>query len=270
MRFGVAPPNTGETGDPRFAAEAAAVAERSGWAGYFTWDALAVDDDPPPVFDPFIVLAAAAGATSTIRLGTCILVAGRYPAHLLAIRLATLDVLSGGRLILGVGLGDGDDSFRRFGVDGSPAARAERLDEALDIITRLWRGETVSHHSDHFDVERFRLAVGPIQRPRIPIWVGGDSAGALRRAARWDGWIGPDDDPLSKGVAELESVRASLRRAGAGDAFDIAWAATTDDTAAERASSLERSGASWWIEPVFGSAESVLERIRRGPPARST
>lgn len=189
MRFGVAPPNTGEIGDPRMAREAAALAEEAGWDGYFTWDALSLADDPPPVYDPFVVLAAAASATSSIRLGTCILVAARYPPHLLAMRLASLDVLSGGRMIVGVGLGDGGEVFSRFGGSGKAAARAQRLDEVLDIVTRLWAGEAVTHHSDHYQIDQFRLSARPVQQPRIPIWVGGDSPGALRRAARWDGWI---------------------------------------------------------------------------------
>lgn len=267
MKFAVAPPNTGDIGDPRFAAQAAALAEASGWDGYFSWDALSVADDPPPVFDPFVVLAAATAATSSIRIGTCILVAARYPPHLLAMRLATLDVLSEGRLILGVGLGDGGEVFRRFGEAGEASVRAVRLDETLDIMTRLWSGETVTHHSEHFAIDRFRLTQGPVQQPRIPIWVGGDSAGAMRRAARWDGWIGPDDDPMSKTADDVITTRDALTAAGAGSGFDIAWASSSFDHAAEaRVQDVSGSGATWWIEPLFGEGDAVLDRIRRGPP----
>ena len=262
----MAPPNTGETGDPRFAARAAAAAEYSGWDGYFTWDALPVADDPPAVFDPFVILAAAAAATSSIRLGTCILVAARYPPHLLAMRLATLDVLSEGRMTLGVGLGDGGEVFRRFGGSGRASVRAQRLDETLEIITRLWSGETVTHESEHFTIDRFTLTTRPVQQPRIPIWVGGDTPGALRRAARWDGWIGPDDSPLAKTTRDLEATKSALRAAGAPTELDIAWASVADDAQPERASLLESAGATWWIEPVFGTAEQVMDRIAVGPP----
>ena len=89
-----------------FAAELALAAEDAGWDGYFVWDGLVLKDDPPPVYDPFIILSSVASATTRIRIGTCILVPARYPPHLLAMRLASLDILSGGRLIVGVGLGD--------------------------------------------------------------------------------------------------------------------------------------------------------------------
>lgn len=266
MQFAVVPPNFGDVGDPRFVGDAAALAEQSGWDGFFTWDALLVSPEPPPVYDPFVVLAAAASATQSIRIGTCILVAARYPPHLLAMRLASLDVLSGGRLTVGVGLGDGGEIFRRFGESGRASDRAQRLDETLDIITRLWSGETVTHHTDNYHIDGYRLAAKPLQEPRIPIWVGGDSTGAISRAARWDGWIGPDNDPLSKTVDDLVAIRRSLREAGAGDDFDVAWASVNDDSASERAQALDANGATWWIEPVLGEPDAVLDRIRQGPP----
>ena len=169
-------------------------------------------------------------------------------------------------MIVGVGLGDGGEVFSRFGGSGEAAARAQRLDEVLDIITRLWAGEAVTHHSDHYQIDQFRLSARPVQQPRIPIWVGGDSPGALRRAARWDGWIGPDDDPLNKTATDLVATRAELAAAGAKPGFDVAWASVSDATAASRVVDLEGAGGTWWIEPLFGSADNTLARIRKGPP----
>lgn len=261
VRYAVVPPNWGEAGDPGFAAELGAAAEESGWDGYFTWDALPLSEAPPPVFDPFVILAAVASATENIRIGTCVLVPARYEPHLLAMRLASLDVLSQGRLTVGVGLGDGSAVFERFGRPGNPKVRAEQLDESLEIITRIWTGERLTHHGKHYTVDGYEASMRPVQTPRIPIWVGGDSKSALRRAARWDGWIGPDNDPTSKSIADLRRVRDALTILGADGSFDIAWAGqlTNRDDLAE-------GGATWWIEPMLGTSQEVLQRVRNGPP----
>jgi alkanesulfonate monooxygenase SsuD/methylene tetrahydromethanopterin reductase-like flavin-dependent oxidoreductase (luciferase family) len=84
VRFGIAPPNWGPSGDPRAAVELAVVAEQAGWDGYFSWDALIVASDPPPTYDPWTILSAVATATERIRIGTCIAVLARYKPHLVA------------------------------------------------------------------------------------------------------------------------------------------------------------------------------------------
>lgn len=266
IRFAVVPPNWSELGDPVFAAELAAAAEDSGWDGYFVWDGLVLSEDPPPVYDPFVILSSVASATTRIRIGTCILVPARYPPHLLAMRLASLDVLSEGRLIVGVGLGDGGEVFERFGESGDPAVRAEKLDEALQVITRLWAGERLEHHGRHYTVDGYRLSASPLQQPRIPIWVGGDSRAALRRAARWDGWIGPDNDPLSRTVDDLKTVRAQLDEMSDGRKVDLAWAAEPRPGVSDYAGALHQAGATWWIEPMIGSREDIMRRVESGPP----
>jgi alkanesulfonate monooxygenase SsuD/methylene tetrahydromethanopterin reductase-like flavin-dependent oxidoreductase (luciferase family) len=112
-------------------------------------------------------------------------------------------------LTLGVGIGDRGRQFEAFGEPGDARIRAERLDEALEVITRLWSGEEVNHHGKHYTVDGYALTALPLQRPRIPVWVGGDSPAAMRRAARWDGWIGPDDDPLSGTPEDVGGVRGA-------------------------------------------------------------
>jgi hypothetical protein len=94
LRFGIAPPNWGVFGNPHHAAELASVAERAGWHGYFTWDGLPVKDNPPPIYDPWVILASVAAATELIRIGTCVAVVPRYKPHLLAMRV--LQLLPGG------------------------------------------------------------------------------------------------------------------------------------------------------------------------------
>lgn len=266
MRFGVAPPNWGPTGDPVVAGELAKAAEDAGWDGYFTWDALIVSDDPPPVFDPFVILASVAAATERIRIGTCVLVPARYKPHLLAMRLASLDVLSGGRLTVGVGLGDGGASFEAFGESGDVSVRAERLDQTLELLDRLWSGETVTYHSDHYHLEGFTLNPLPIQKPRIPIWVGGDSPAALRRAARWDGWIGPDNDPMNKTLIDLKAVRSRINASAGGQKqVDVAWAGQTDTNGTVPVEDLTEAGATWWIEPLIGDLEDAFNTVKQGP-----
>lgn len=269
MRFGIAPPNWGPFGNPQDAIELASIAEKSGWHGYFTWDALAVRDDPPPTYDPWVILGAVATATKSIRIGTCVAVIPRYKPHLLAMTLASLDVLSGGRMTLGVGLGDWTrpQSFEKFGEVSDPRVRAEKLDEALGIITRLWSGDRLQHRGDHYIVDGFALSALPMQRPRIPIWVGGDSPPAMRRAARWDGWIGPDDDPEHSTPDNVPTVRRSLEEAGANmEAFDVAWGGVTTPDDGELVSAYGEAGVTWWIEILHGDRQQTLTRVKAGPP----
>ena len=176
----------------------------------------------------------------------------------------TLDLLSNGRLILGVGIGDGGASVEAFGDSGEARVRAEKLDESLEIITRLWSGDEVTHRGPHYVVEAFTLAAQPVQRPRIPIWVGGDSAPALRRAARWDGWIGPDKAPGQATLDQLNGVCNRLAVAGAAPNFDVAWAGNAGED--ESVADYGAAGATWWIVPAIGTRDQVLQQAAAGPP----
>jgi alkanesulfonate monooxygenase SsuD/methylene tetrahydromethanopterin reductase-like flavin-dependent oxidoreductase (luciferase family) len=271
MRFALAPANWGPFGHPAESARLAALAERSGWDGYLTWDSLITREDPPPVYDPWVILAAVAMATETLRIGTCIAVVPRYKPHLLAMTLASLDALSSGRMILGVGLGDWTQprSYQAFGETTDLEERAARLDEALEIITRLWAGTRVEHHGRHYLVDGFTLSGRPVQEPRIPIWVGGDKPGALRRAARWDGWVGPDNDPMASTPQDAMAVRRRLAEAGAGlGSFDIAWGGVTSPGDADLIEEYERAGVTWWVEILLGDSDSIRARVEAGPPTR--
>lgn len=267
MQFGITVSNAGAFGDPRAGIELAVAAEKAGWDGFFTWDALPARPEPPPAYDPWVILSSIAALTERIRIGTCITVVPRYRVHLLARTLATLDVLSEGRLIFGVGIGDGPSSFDAFGEQSDARVRAEKLDEALEIMTRLWTGEEVTHRGQHFVVEKFALTASPKQQPRIPIWVGGDSPGAMRRAASWDGWIGPSANPLAGTPEDAVVVRRRLSAEGAPPAnFDLAWAGTTSGSDDDRVVPYQRAGANWWIEVLFGSRDDVMRRVTAGPP----
>ncbi len=173
-------------GDARAAAEAAYQAEQAGWDGFFVWE---------PVWgvDAWVSLTAAAMRTSHIRLGTMLSPLSRMRPWKLASETATLDNLSGGRVILSVGLGAIDTGFAEFGEVTERRQRAELLDEGLDILTGLWRGQPFNYSGKHYTVREtnFYPPPPPIQQPRIPIWVVGawphpkslDACPALRRTA---------------------------------------------------------------------------------------
>lgn len=184
----------------------------------------------------------------------------------LARTLVSLDVLSSGRVIFGAGLGgDGGASIKAFGENAATRARAQKTDEALEIITRLWSEDSVTFRGEHYTVDGFTLSARPVQQPRIPIWVGGDSPAALRRAARWDGWLGPSENPLESSPDDVRSVRKQLDAERGATALDIAWSGTT----AGRGNSVTTyrdAGATWWIEVLLGSREEMLSRVAAGPP----
>ena len=270
--FGIAPPNVARFGNPRAAAHLASTAEDAGWDGYFIWDVLGfMWDNPRPTFDPWVILAAVAMATERIRLGTCVAVLPRYQPHLLAMTLASLDVLSEGRMTLGVGLGVSGDEFSAFGESADLRVRAEKLVEGLVVMNRLWSGDEVSHRGTHFEVHDVVLDPLPVQQPRVPIWIGGDSAPALRRAARWDGWIGPTDPWKDTWTPQdLVSFREKIEaESDSSEPVEIAWAGMSTPEDRDMVEAYRQAGASWWIEVIDwtrGSYDEMLDRVGKGPP----
>ena len=196
MRFGLSLPTGGECADPAFLAELADRAEASGWDGVFLEDYVFWQGDPAvPTCDTWVALAAMATRTRSVRLGTSVTPLARRRPWNVARQAVGIDQLSEGRMVLGVGLGDtgeaigADASFTRLGEEMAPRRRAQILDEALEIIAGLWTGEPFAFRGEHFVVEEVTFLPTPVQKPRIPIWVGGGypNRGPTRRAARWDG-----------------------------------------------------------------------------------
>lgn len=178
------------------------------------------DDHPPvppstPVFDAFAYLAFLAGRTQRIRLGTNVYLLGLRHPFVAARAVQTLDLVSGGRAEVGVGAGWLREEWVAAGLD--PRTRGRRLDEALEVVRRLWTEETVEHHGEFFDFPPVMFEPKPIQKPHPPIHVGGESPAALSRAARLgDGWYGLGHTPGSAAAAvkTLQSLRAEAGRAG--------------------------------------------------------
>ena len=271
MKYGVASTNFGSYGDPAVIARLAASAERAGWDGFFVWDHLAYVWNGP-TGDPWILLAAAASTTSRLRLGTAISPIPRYQPHLLAGTLVTLDVLSGGRMILGAGLGGVSKEFEAFGGPAETGVRAAMTDEGLTVIDLLWQGEPVVHQGRFYAVRDVTLSPRPVQRPRVPVWIGGNSDAALRRAARWDGWIA---DTASESAITMtpEQLAGRIERVWAHRApnlaLDVACSGYSAPDDSRIAEPYRQAGATWWLESIHdirGSLEAMTERIEAGPP----
>ncbi|MGQ0430872.1 MAG: LLM class F420-dependent oxidoreductase [Microthrixaceae bacterium] len=176
-------------------------------------------DHPPipsnvPVFDCFAYLSYLAGRTERVRLGTHVYnLALRHP-FVAARAVQTLDVGSRGRLELGIGASWLKEEWQAAGLDFH--TRGRRLDEALEVCTRLWSEEVVEHHGTFFDFDPVMFEPKPIQKPWPPIHVGGESDAALRRAARvGDGWIGITHtlESVRRPVELLTKLRAEAGRA---------------------------------------------------------
>ncbi len=272
MRSGIDVATLGDYADPRRVVRLAQAAEAAGWEGIFVWDHLAFAWGVPSG-DPWVILAAVAQATTRLMIGTAITPLPRRRPHVLANTIATLDQLSGGRVILGAGLGGVPQEFTAFGEPDDPRGRAQRLDESLDLLNRLWAGEPVRHRGAHYTVENVILAPLPVQRPRVPIWIGGESRPALRRAARWDGWVVGGDNERAEMIKTPEQVAAQVayiqRQRSAALPFDVAL--TGCSTPAERSFVQEfaAAGVTWWLESLHGfrgTFEELQARVMAGPP----
>lgn len=288
MRFAVGLPTIGDYADPRLIAELAVLTEESGWHGLFLWDHLVYGDEP--VTDTTVALAAAVMTTERIRLGHCVAQLGRRRPAKLARELVALDRLSGGRMILGVGLGSRDRDFAAFGDDADPVVRGRKTDEGLDVIAGLWTGESFSYKGEQFVVDDVTFLPRAVQTPRIPIWVGGawPNRAPFRRAARWDGMFpifrdvpGDQNVPpelLAEAVAFVQSQRDEGAPAASGgssgdtaDRFDVVLEGSTDGPGESgQLRGYAEAGLTWWVEKLGwwrGDLSDVRRRIVAGPPA---
>ncbi len=283
-------PNYGPFGDARAVADLARDAESAGWDGFFLWDHIAATSDAGdslPCTDPWLALTAAAMQTTTIRLGTTVTPLPRRRPHKLARETATLDRLSNGRLILGVGIGLGQSEWDHLDEETDQRSRGRMLDEGLDILSGLWSGEPFQFDGEHYHIKQAQFLPTPYQQPRIPVWVGGfwPSKPPFRRMARWDGMFplfkvhGPEQEPVfAEAVAFVKAERECL---GLGGPFDVIKVGITPDNdpveASARLNSAAKAGATWWLEllmpevydlsPTDPQAYTALRNhVIQGPP----
>jgi alkanesulfonate monooxygenase SsuD/methylene tetrahydromethanopterin reductase-like flavin-dependent oxidoreductase (luciferase family) len=282
LRYAVGLPNVREYADPRVLLELAAEAEEAGWDGAFLWDHIAREEDRSvPATDPWIAAAAMAARTQRLRLGIMVTPLARRRPWKVAREAVALDMLSGGRFTLGVGLGGGPQAeFAAFGESPDPRVRAELLDEGLAILDGLWSGEPFSFEGTHHRVTGAQFTPRPTQEPRVPIWVAGrwPNRRPFRRAARWDGLfpvfegVGSGEMPTPAQLAEAVSYTRDQRQDADGT-FDVAMECVSagEDRAADAAlaATYANAGLTWWIEALGwfrGPLEAMRERVRRGPP----
>ncbi|WP_024287826.1 LLM class flavin-dependent oxidoreductase [Cellulomonas sp. KRMCY2] len=261
-------------------------AEACGWDGFFTWDGISIG--PMDTWDPWAVLAAVAVRTERIRLGAMVFPLARRRPWKVAREALTVDHLSGGRLVLPVGLGATEDGgFSHVGGEaGTYRERAARLDEALAILDLAWTGEPFSYAGTHHTVTDLVIAPRPVQRPRIPVWTVGvwPYERSMARAARWDGIVlqqrGTEAEFPPDDVAAAVEWLGRRRAEGSVDAVSPPTGAVFDvvlqgrlsddaDAAAEHLRPYARAGATWWVESRWDdrdTPESLLARIRQGPP----
>jgi alkanesulfonate monooxygenase SsuD/methylene tetrahydromethanopterin reductase-like flavin-dependent oxidoreductase (luciferase family) len=281
MHFAVNIPNFGDFADPRVVADLARRAEEAGWDGLFVWDhVLWHKDRHLEISDPWVLLTAAALATSRIRLGTMITPVPRRRVAKLAREVTTLDRLTGGRMILGVGLGAPvQDEYGSFGEPTDRKRLATRLDEGLFLLNKLWSGEPVTFHGQELDVDDVTMLPVPVQRPRVPIWVAGEwpAKAPMRRAARWDGAVPLlyADGLANQARPDVTTVRevgeflteCREKEGKADEPFELSLLGlTTPEQAADTIGPLVEAGATWWQECAGSAAqaEPVIRRIEYG------
>jgi alkanesulfonate monooxygenase SsuD/methylene tetrahydromethanopterin reductase-like flavin-dependent oxidoreductase (luciferase family) len=284
MKFGLDITPAGPWGRPDQIAELAALAERTGWDGVFCEDYVCfpAEGELVDTYDVWITLALIATATRRLTIGTMVTPLPRRRPWTVASQAMTVDHLSGGRVVLGVGIGDDEPTnFAAFGEVNALRERAALLDESLDIIGRLWAGERVTCQGRHYQLDDARITPRPVTSPRIPIWVGGSLSkpGPRRRALRWDGaclyGIPPQDGWQDVTPDDVRRLRSDVdERPGGAAGYVIAVggrerATDADGLAADLryVESLARAGTDCWHEyvPPRLSYAEARRRIESGP-----
>jgi probable F420-dependent oxidoreductase len=236
VRIGVALPQVFSDGrpDPQMIADYAARAESLGIDSLWVQSQLI---GQAAVLDPITLLAFAAAATERIRLGASVLIAPEYHPVQLAKQLSSLDRLSAGRLTVGLGTGSPNSTYE---IKGLPRDRAvRRLVECIEVMRALWTEPQASYEGDFYAVDALPMEPKPVQRPGPPLWLGGRSENARRRAARYgSGWMGPGASTMEMFRSQVAELRGFLDEAGRGDApFTIAkrlYVAVEESEAAAR------------------------------------
>lgn len=285
MQYGLSLPPFGGFSDPHVLLDAARRAEAAGWDGFFIWDHLRWRPPYHPILDPWVMLGAIATATTRVKIGTMITPLARRRPWKVAKETMTLDRLSNGRLILGIGLGDPvPDDFAAFHDETDAKIRAQKLDEGLAILNGLWTGEPFSFQGQHYQLDEMTFQPTPVQTPRPPIWIAGvyGNKPPMRRAAHWDGFF-----PIKfGGPITPDEVREALSYIGEHRPDDqpldlILDRPLPDDPAQARdlLHQYDEAGMTWWMAPLdpwaYGApldkpwqpdyTQMLLDRIDRGP-----
>ena len=248
---------------PEVIGKVAVAAERRGFADLWVTENTL---DRACSYDPTAILSFAAALTSRIRLGVAVVALPvRHPAQV-AHAVASLDRLSGGRAILGVGLGRAGH-YRDFQVPGE--RRVRRLLEGVEVMRALWTQPSVSYHGELYQLDDAVLALKPVQRPHPPLWFGGEHPAALRRAAQLaDGWMGSGSQSLASYAVCVKTLAQELDRAGRDPGtFTVSKRVflAVDDRAESARAELEG-----WFDGIYGGRFRAADSGIWGTPAQVT
>jgi alkanesulfonate monooxygenase SsuD/methylene tetrahydromethanopterin reductase-like flavin-dependent oxidoreductase (luciferase family) len=270
LRYGLYLPAFGPFGDPAVLVDLALRAEASGWDGVFLWDHLV--HDALPIADPWTTLGAIAQATRDLRFGPMVTPLPRRRPWVVARHASALSRLSGGRLILGTGLGSDEfGDLSRFGEPTSLPTLSAMYDEGLEVVRGVWSGRPFRHDGQHYHVT---LGEGVPDPHPVPVWASlTGHPRVMRRAAGCDG-IFPIRENRILAPDEVVGLLTELRRAGLpeGRAFDIAVAGNASPAWQEPVTAdlagLAEAGLTWWMESLihFDPLELSLEIVDAGPP----
>jgi len=274
MKFGIYAPNFGNTfGNPKLITKLAIEAEKSGWDGFFLWDHIIYTEGFPNTVDPFIALTSVAENTEKIHIGTTVTPVTRRRPWKLARETVTLDILSEGRLILGIGLGNPSE-FSVMNEETNLRIMAQMADEQLEILNGLWSGEEFSYTGKHYKIDKVKFLPRPVQRPRIKLWGAGTwpKKGPFKRAAKLDGVV-----PLKAGYRnpltpdDYRKMIEYMKKHGLRSPYDIveiSFDATKSDDKQRTILDFQDAGVNWWLELVSdwtGSYEQIKDIIMQGP-----
>ncbi|NPD89024.1 MAG: LLM class flavin-dependent oxidoreductase [Asgard group archaeon] len=272
VKFGIYIANHGITSNPQDYIKLAKTGEECGWEGFFLWDHVflpwAPDED---VLDSWNILSAIATQTNKLTLGTTVTPLARRRPMVIARQAITIDRLSNGRFILGVGLG-GTAELKVLGEEVDPKIRGELLDESLEILKGLWSGKSFTYDGKHFKIKEpvtFKPA------GNIKIWVGGNwpNKKPFRRAAKYDGIFplkaGSDPSIYPQDYQEIMSYIRKYRESL--ESFDLVKSIFTvgDKEHDSYIHEFMDLGVNWLLEAFWSercSLKEIQKRIEQGPP----
>ncbi len=260
MQHGIFIAPFGPLADPHRVMQLAAAVEEAGWDGLFFWDHV-LRSESNEILDPWVTMAAVATCTKRIRMGPMVTPIARRRPIKLAREIITLDLLSQGRLTVGLGLGvDSGGELSRFAEETRDRVRGEMLDDGARLLAALLDGETVVEVDGNYTIDGVSLEPRPHQRPRPPLWFAA-LAGAkkpVRRAARYDGLFPINMTPgqFDAALEEVVSVRGSL------DGFDICLKM---DPSGAPPPYLDR--ATWLLQafPAVADLDKLFDLVMHGP-----
>ncbi len=279
MKIGIVPINIGAQAHPEKIADLAKAAEESGIESVWTFEHVIVPvayaskypyhpsgkmaaEPETPFIDPLIALTYAAAHTTRIKLATGVNILAQTNPLLLAKQAASLDNLCGGRLLLGLGVGWLEEEFRAMGTPF--ARRGARADDYITAMKEVWAGGVMDHKSDFLDWRGFKSYPLPVQKPHLPIVIGGISDAALRRAARFgDGWFAATTKPedLAGMITTLRRYAEEAGRDPAAIEVSIFWAKAADGP--EAAKPFRDLGVGRLIVPLHTLGDDPIDGVRK-------